>query len=603
LYRPPCAPAKEAGLKADETVAKLTVLAQTIEAASKGSELPKTIAAEQLAAAKGRYEAARKTAMGEIDRLRGIDAAEAEELAKAIGNVDGSAAAATNPGVFAKFVVRIDKIRSDAAIRATKLGKEAGEEQQILTEELDEVGALLDELDKIVAGLKNEKQQKGYQTLAQTLRTGLEQQRAMADLTQRSLLQAAVPEIIKLRFDVHQGIDAARNGKAVPGDSTLTMEEIRQRISDLKKKLGETEIKTFLAAAVFQTTTALDALDKALGDEPLYDSAVKAVELTRKTDQILADAAKARKVYDAFKADLEKIGAKLKQDIFTQAPKYTAYLKGELDAIRAEARGEGGFPTAKQDALRILAEIDGYLADQDRDARGVPKALAQREGDAVKDAEATKDLAAGWTGKYKVLAANIDRLEGVPSREKKALASSLEDANKNFEKTGDYEAATARWKAIEQRMRLLQENPGGLKLSARNSLPKVRDNWHAATMKFQEALSQLGAAINDRVTAGDIKADEAKPVTATLAQLRTMLNASGFDQPIDTMASQSESDEARSAAREVALRDVRRFRAYLTGDYRMLELARNPFHDRLRAVLAGLASTLADLENNMMASL
>ena len=53
----------------------------------------------------------------------------------------------------------------------------------------------------------------------------------------------------------------------------------------------------------------------------------------------------------------------------------------------------------------------------------------------------------------------------------------------------------------------------------------------------------------------------------------------------------------------LALRDLRRFRAYLNEDYRLLELGRNPWVKSANGTIAALNAALADLENNMMVSL
>ena len=57
-------------------------------------------------------------------------------------------------------------------------------------------------------------------------------------------------------------------------------------------------------------------------------------------------------------------------------------------------------------------------------------------------------------------------------RERANLHKILNDANSAYKKNADYGAASAQWKAVQDRLTMFKANPDGLKVTARNKLPQ-----------------------------------------------------------------------------------------------------------------------------------
>jgi hypothetical protein len=592
-----------AGLDAEGTIAKLISLAEAInKAASSGDTVAGLITEQVLATARAGYEAARGKASSEIERVRGMNASEAGTFAAKLPAIDDTVKSATLAAEIAKPVKDVEALEKDAKSRGDELAAELLEEQTNRTKQADALALKLGELDEAVKAIGNDKRRADYEKLHAALLAGLEQQRAMIALPQLSLLSAAEPELVKLGSDIDDAIAAAKGAESWFGGDVVNFTDIKGYIADMKKRLAETELRRFLGTSVFQKTQELSEIEKSVGSDPIIDLRRKIATLGRSITALEAKLVDVTKDYAAFVKQVETIKAKLKGDIFGPVPKYTESLKGELDATLPQAASEGGLPNAQQEAQRLSTLVDTYLKDNVRDRRGVPVALADREKEAVAADQADKENGAKWDGAYNVLSGELDRLSGIDRAELGNLKKTLNDANKNFKKDGVYDAAMARLRAVRERVELLRANPQGLKLSSRNRLPEVNQKWKDGLVTFRDDLKATGDALmverdNGLDTAGS------KAVTATLASVRALFSAAAFDKPLAAMTSASGTDKTRAAAREEALRDLRRFRAYLNEDYRLQELARNPWVKSMNGTLAGLNSALADLETNMMASL
>ncbi len=486
-----------AGLDAEATVAKLTSLASTILETSRNSQaVSKLIGDQKLAEARARYEAARTPAAAGVEHVRGMSTATAVELAVELASIDDNVRAATLPGQIDKPIADVRALAKRAEERADASANELGQKQTNLTKQADEITTKLGTLDEAVKAIGNDKRRADYEKLHAALTAALEQQRAVIALLQLSLLDAAVPELAKLDRDVDEAIAATKGAESWFGGDTVNFSDIKGYFADMKKRLNETELRRFMGTSVFQKTQELAELEKSLGSDPIMDLRRKISALGRSITALEDQAADASKNYDAFVKEVDAIKAKLKGDIFQQTPKYTEYLKGELDGTLPQAASEGGLANARQEAQRLDKLIDDYLKDKVKDQRGVPVALADREKEAVAADSAEQESAARWEGSYNVLNGELGRLTGIDKAELGNLKKMLNDANAAFRKDGVYDVAMAKLRAVRERMALLVANPQGLQLSARNRLPEVNQKWKDSVTGFKEELKTLGDKVS-----------------------------------------------------------------------------------------------------------
>lgn len=286
----------------------------------------------------------------------------------------------------------------------------------------------------------------------------------------------------------------------------------------------------------------------------------------------------------------------------------TAYLDALDQRLRAaqtmntepqkEDRALSTLMTIRGDIMKVLDNGDSLVA-QEKQAQAAEFQLEKesvRWDTLVKDFE-NFDLhrareALKQPGSDASQAADLDRM--------------LSQARKTFKDTGNFIAAVALLDNAKQYAARVRAHPQGLKAAARDELPKVRNHWKAAVQAFNDSVVKLVATIGTTIAAAGPPAepdkarelDEAvKKSTALLTGLKTLFNADAMDGPIAVMTSKA-SVADRRAAREMAMREINRYKAVLRNDPVLVKLVQReqPFGT---VDFYGINAALRDLDLNV----
>ncbi len=313
-----------------------------------------------------------------------------------------------------------------------------------------------------------------------------------------------------------------------------------------------------------------------------------------------AETAKERyKGEQGFQAEVKAIEKQLENKLLTEnAPAYAKKAKADLETLKKNAKFEGGYDGATADAVKMKIELGKMLASA-KNARDIPVLIVEKETviageNAKEELQKTK-----WDAELEIVKNDLEASKSINPKEIKGLKSLVRDARKAVEKSHDYGMGRSQLEQVRTKLALLQQNPGGLAIAARNQLPGVNALYRKAVMEFGKTLTDLEKNVSAKLEEAD-RGTFSKQVV----EVRSLLNPALFAPYIKTITT-AEDDKKRSTAREKALRGARQMMTYVKSDYRMRELARAPasVDQKMAGVVSKVFLALLNLENNLLVSL
>lgn len=589
----------EGSLDAPGMLAKLDQIRRAIDAvAGNPQQLGAAIDDGKLARAKEVYATARQLASDACEEAVCVDAKQGSELLEEL-EVIADQAVQTNTSEYYRFsAISLNKLR-DRAVRLKNESQQSVEQaQQDLQKLLDPMEQQLAEIRKLADKAKSGEKQAPLVALLDTLRGQYDALRAMQKLTQVPLLEEAQRDAGKFAEELATSLSAAKG----EGGEVLSFAEVKKRIADLEVELADKDLKLYCVSTQFTLAEDLKTLASTMGTTTMSALTEKLNALADRVHVAEKKAAQGKKATKEFEQGrVAELLQQLSNKAFDDAPKAKAALKARIKGLVADFQFEDGQAAARSKADALKQEMT-LLLQGELDDRGVPKALATQEASALK-AENDKIVEKGkWEGQSKVLEQRLKELLQINPGEIKALQDMLDSAKTSVKKSEDYAGGREQLQAIKNRLALIEANPRGLAITARNKLPQVNARYKRAVADFVRALGEVDQAVA-KLASTDLDDPGKGLVSGQIAALRGLFNASAFEAAVATMTDKTLSREARSGAREAGLREMRRLQSYLKDDFRMQTLAESPFGPDMHSVQSELMLSLLDLENNLLVSL
>ena len=604
-----------ASLDADAAKNKVVAIAAEIDAASSGKKTAMLISDTKADVASNACTLAVAEAKRAVDDLAGYDVDTAEPLLNELAALDVRIAKRSSKGHFERCEAEAAKLEKAARDQIGALASAIKAEQGELTALVAGIEANLLTFWKAIEGIRDTKRRDAYAKLHGTFKTTLDGHRAISQLQQLTLLQEALAEARTLEKNVvdtvgefdkslkDKVLSAVTGGKLGKGLNSATFDDVKQKIANQQERLKDKELRSFAGTTAFELDERLKAITKAIGSESMGELINQVTAVAKEIDTAEGAAKAERQAYDTFKATLADTMKLLHDKRFKAVPALQKAFEGKLAEVRAEARQQGGLADANVLHDKLKKSIEDGLASP-VNASGIPVELADGQQTLVAEEEAKLKQKARWSGNVTVLEKGLSDMPKALSAEQDSLRDRLKAADKAYAKTGDYDAAWAQYSAIRDRLALVKQNPGGLTMHGRGQLPGVRARWVGAVTKLKDGLDKLGGkltGVNDDPDLTDpIKTAAKNELTA----VKGLFNISSFDKPVDTVVRPGADDKARAAAREQALREVRRMRDLIRNDQRLMILSqRTLLGVSFAGELSEASLALADMETNMLISL
>ncbi len=309
----------------------------------------------------------------------------------------------------------------------------------------------------------------------------------------------------------------------------------------------------------------------------------------------------------AHRARIKVLGNTLKKAIkeagITSDSALAVKLEGQIKGALAGARTDGGETDAQATLDDVKTKIEAIKnATTPTEKQGL---IRKGEKEAVDENRTASEARAGWKTRYDNYQNLVTRLRKLVKADPEADMSQVEDMARmgkqaaTVAKSGEYVGATQLLEQGEALAKQIEENPQGFKKTARDNLGGMDARWKSAVLKFIEARKKMTAAITtwcDEQTPPDPR----KSNVPQLEALDANFKLDAFKKPIALLADPTSDRNARKAAREGALRNVRRYIAILTKDP-LIKIAidrKNPFGS-LMGPCHNLLTILEDLNFNM----
>lgn len=589
----------DGSLDAPGMLARLDQIRQAIDAVvGNPQQLGAAIDDGKLARAKEVYATARQLAADACEESVCVDAEQGSKLLEELERIVDEAVQ-TNTSEYYRFsAISLNGLRDRAVRLKNESQQEVEKAQQDLQKLLDPMEQQLSEIRKLADKAKSGEKQAPLVALLDTLRGQYDALRAMQKLTQVPLLEDAQEEAEKFAEELSSSLSAAKG----EGGEVLSFAQVNKRIADLEVELADKNLKLYCVSTQFTLAEDLKALKSTMGTTTMSALTEKLNALADRIHTAERKAAQAKKSTQEFEQGrVAELLQQLSNKAFDDAPKAKAALKARIKGLVADFQFEDGQAAARGKADALKQEMT-LLLQGEVDERGVPKALATQEASALK-AENDKIVDKGkWEGQSKVLEQRLKELESINPGEIKALQDMLDSAKTSVKKSEDYAGGREQLQAIKSRLALIEANPRGLAIAARNKLPQVNARYRRAVAEFVRALGEVEQAVG-KLASTDLGDPGKALVSGQIAALRGLFNASAFEAAVATMTDKTLSREVRSGAREAGLREMRRLQSYLKDDFRMQTLAESPFGPDMHSVQSELMLSLLDLENNLLVSL
>jgi hypothetical protein len=550
--------------------------------------------------AKEAFDTAKREATEACEAYMAVDAAEGAAALETVEEITAAAESNSTSRAFRKATGQLTKLALDTLKKAQGQSGDVAEAQKALKEVLDPIEPQLAELRERAESRKTATDREPLVALLETFQSGLDGLRAMEKLTELNLLTGAKAEAEAFAKSVTDSLAAAKGKKGV--EDTLTFRQMRKQIADLKAQLEKKTVALYGAVTQAALTEELKDLEKSLGKKTMTDTTAELAELEKKVAALRDKCKQAEQNSKAFeKTVVAGILKLLDGQDFKQAPTYVKAKKAEVAAILDDYRFEGAQEQAIQKASTLQVELNNAVASQ-KDERGVPGLVAAHEAAAQKQQNDKIVEGGKWDGECEVLEKRLKSLKSLNSDEISPLLDTLDSARAAVKKSQDFDTGREQLESIRRRLTLIEANPDGLAITARNKLPAVQRRVTNAITAFGKALEAVEKSVG-QIPDTDLDGTGKAAVRKQLTALRPLFNPTVLKDPVAKVATKDQPKEARSGEREKALREVRRMQDYLDHDTRLRVFADTPFVPGVESVVSELALSLLDLENNLLVSL
>jgi len=550
--------------------------------------------------AKEAYEAAKREATEACEAYMAVDAVEGATALEKVEAISAAAESNSTARGLRKAAGQLTKLALDTLKLAQGQSGDVAAAQKALKEILDPIEPQLAELKARAESRKTATDREPIVALLETLQTSLDGLRAVERLTELTLLTAAQAEASAFAKSVADSLAAAKGKKGV--EDTLTFREMRKQIADLKAQLDKSKLGIYGAVTQAALSDELKDLEKSLGKKTMTETTAELAALEKKVTELQEKCKSAEQNSEQFKKSvIAGILKLLDGEAFKQAPAYLKAKRAEVAGILEEYRFEGSQGEAYKKASTLQVELENALAS-DKDERGVPKLIAAQEAPAQKQQNDKIVEGGKWDGECEVLEKRLKSLKSLNSDEIGPLFDTLDSARGAVKKSQDFATGREQLESIRRRLTLIEANPDGLAITARNKLPVVQRRIMNAMAAFGKGLDAVEKTVQ-QIPDPDLDNTGKEAVRKQLTALRPLFNPTLLKDPVAKVAAKDLPKEKRSGEREKALREVRRMQDYVDHDTRLRTLAETPFVPGMDSVVSELALSLLDLENNLLVSL
>ena len=594
-------------LGADDVARQIDAIKKRIAAAVEPKNVQQMLGDSALAAARSEFDKqlaeANKSALLTMSRdpRRGL------AFQDSVNKLNTSATGETDPAELAKLTISLTKLITSQKKSIALADKEIKDRQAEIDTLINGLDQKIEEIKKTIDKSSDNDKKKTYGALYATLTSDLEAVKILRQSDQVGVLTRGVADATSLKENVENTVLAAQD--AVRGvftrkklkDGVPTLETLSLNLKKMAEKLkGDDTAQTYMTQTHAALTDKLNTMLSDLGKTSITAAEKQKVSLQGEIDTLTKKAKDAKTEYEkkgGIKDIAKQVEERLKDDAFKTAPDYVKTATSQIQTHLSNGQFEGGLTVALKDMNKLLSDLDEMIKST-KNVMGVPVRIADAQEAAKAEVDKKEVDAKAWESELHILEKDLKAVKSINKKEIGALEDRLETAKKDAEKSGDYSTGRKVLAELRQRLALVEGNPKGLKITARNKLPKVNQEFEKAVMVFAASLVKLGDEVGK-----ELDQDGKNAINHELAELRVLFNPSAFKKTVEVMASKNNSEEKRSQEREVGLREIRRLNAMLEKDYRLRELANAPFKVNTPTVLSKLKLTLLDLENNMLVSL
>jgi hypothetical protein len=393
--------------------------------------------------------------------------------------------------------------------------------------------------------------------------------------------------------------------KRAPGknhdDSLTKLTEVQEKAKKLQTLLGVTRF----APRPDDVADEREQVEKILADFATLNPATTLAtlgELEKRINQARQKADREHEAAQNLIFELEGLWPKVQKVKGLQNEKYATYF-GDLvfrfQKLVEDVRAKDKVEKRDSDAATALkTEAQSVLATPPRNLDTGLKGAEDRQKEL---AAVTYRLDSIADVDIKLLKEKAGQLEGEAgtqlTKQIKSMESSLKVARGMIEKR-DAAGAKELAEAIQRQCKRMGDAPLGSSTRARNELPAVETRWKDAVSTMAGALKNLVATVQTADTGNTALATAASALDKKLDEVRNLLREDAFTGAIKRMTAGKPKPADVGAAREDALREVRRIRKMMDANPLLRQLAVIPFPGA-DLPLAEIGASLWDMETNL----
>jgi hypothetical protein len=576
------------------TTKNLKRIKDDAQKAATGPGLVDSIAEMKVSVVRPAYDEAREKAVTVAERLMSSDVGFGTEIMKQIELMDAGVRNSKTPTDFLEATKDFNDLVDDCLEHTRKIESELEKARQEVDKLIAPVAEQLKSLKSNIDGMKSVDKRNPYEALYNALLTQNDTVRALRGQDQIPVLQQALDEARLLVSDLDDAL-AGASGKKQKGK--MSPDDARKMLEKYKRDLADKDVRKYMAMTAYDISEKIEAVEKTLGDQGMAKMREQMAEIAKLVEQVEKNAETAKTRFKAIEDEVSAAKKVLSGSAFSKAPEYKKATEAKLAKLSTDGCFEGGHDDALKAIKELIVDLN-RMAQGPTNLLGVSAEIADNEERALqstRDAEVEKKK---WVTEVAVLEKQLNGLKG-NTDEISGLKTTLKEAKEAAEKSGDFSMGRDQLQSIRARMALVSQNPFGLAIASRNKLPRVNARWKNAFKGFQVALIEVRKAV------GDIQMEDKdrQQVDKELTEVRGLFNPAAFESTVAVMAKKENDEKARSAAREVGLREARRMMAYIASDFRLRELMGTPLSKTMRGAIAEMNLALLDIENNMLVSM
>lgn len=432
-----------------------------------------------------------------------------------------------------------------------------------------------------------------YKAYAETLSKSYTEARGLATQHDLELLEQGRDSLMQLKAQIataHGGLSRGADGSA----TVAVLENVVRQIAQCRRVLTDSTFKAYQGETCAKLTKELAVIDSNKTGRAFEDSMKDLQSLARRARAGSAAAQTAESAYKAFAVDVTAAKKELKVKQFRDQADYKAQLLKQLDQCQASGKVEGQLSTAQAELAEVRAEVARVVAEPNAMQQGGDLVRAVKEG-VARDKLEFETLYRDHFQRQLLPQVKAALQELGDTKQYKELVELGVSTAKTFSKSKDAQLARMQLQVAIDRANDILAYPGGMMLHARGQLPAVNAKWHAAVVELRRSLEQVGTAVAAAEVTAKAETDKATGL------VRDLFLERAFDPPVRVMTDAASDASAIRRAREQGLSLVRKYRAYVQTDRRLLELQRNPFVAPFRAITK-INQALFSLERNLLIS-